>query len=444
MTRRSSDFCDGISRRAVLQAGLAGAFGLSLPDILQLQAQSAQAGVSPNDHAVIFLELAGGPTQHETYDPKPDAPKEYRGALDAIKTNVPDILLSQYMAEQAKIMDKLAIIRSIHHDSGSHGTSAHLTQTGYYLTNPRNRENNMPSVGSVASKLLGPNQPGMPAFVSIPNKMRFGGPAHLGQGHKAYETGGYDSKNSSFKVRNLELIRGLSVKRLEDRRKLLKTFEERRRWVDTTGVAEAMDDFSRQAFELVAGPKAKEAFDLSSEDKKLRERYDMNKKGMGQSVLLARRLVERGVTFVSVRMSTMGSWDDHNGVDKRMKAKGPFYDKAVAALVSDLHERGLDKKVLVVAMGEFGRTPKVNKKAGRDHWGKVMSVLMAGGGLKTGQVVGSSDAKGAVPKDNPYRPENVLAVVYRHLGINPAMTLPDTSGRPRYLLENRKLIEELI
>jgi hypothetical protein len=439
MTRKIHDFCDGITRRGILKAGLAGAIGLSLPDLLRLQAASAQGSSSRKDTAVIFLELAGGPTQHETYDPKPDAPEEYRGPFKPIATNVPGIRLSQLMVEQAKVMDKLAIIRSIHH-----GTSSHLTQTGYYLRDRQNRKNEMPCIGSVTAHLRGANAPGMPPFVSIPSIMRYGGAAYLGQAYNPYETGRYDSRSGGFRVRNLTLVKGVTLGRLEDRRTLLDAFDEERRLFDTGGVADSMDQFNRQAFEMVTGDRAREAFDLTTEDERLRERYGLDKRGMGQGLLLARRLVERGVTFVSVRMNTQGSWDDHNQIDKRMKAKGPGYDRAVAALVRDLHERGLDRKVLVVAMGEFGRTPRVNKNAGRDHWGRVMSVLLAGGGLRTGQVIGASDSKGAVPTDRPYRPENVLAVVYRHLGIDPALTLPDLSGRPRHLLEERRLITELL
>lgn len=444
MTLQQRDFCDGISRRGLIQAGLTGIMGLSLADLLQLQAKSRAHRSEKNDSAVIFLELAGGPTQHETYDPKPDAPKEYRGPLNAIATNVPGIQLSEYMAEQAKIMDKLAIIRSIHHNSGSHGTSSHLTQTGYYLRDRQSRKNEMPCVGSITAKLRGANAPGMPAFVSIPRIMRYGGAAHLGQGLNPYVTGSYNSKSKSFQARNLSLVRGLSLQRLTERRSLIHAFESQKEWLDNSGVADAMDDFSRQAFEMVTGDQARKAFNLNEESQKLREAYDLHKNGMGQGLLLARRLVERGVTFVSVRMNTLGSWDDHNKIADRMKTKGPYYDRAVAALIRDLHDRGLNKKVLVVAMGEFGRTPKVNRNAGRDHWGRVMSVLLAGGDLRTGQAVGSSDANGAVPKDRPYRPENVLAMVYRHLGIDPALTLNDPTGRPRYLLEDRKLIKELI
>ncbi len=441
MSAKSYSFCDGISRRSVIQAGLAGTIGLSLPELLRLRTQAADRAEQTAETAVIYLEMAGGPTQHETYDPKPKAPVEYRGPLDPINTNVPGIQLSQLMVEQAKIMDKLAVIRSIHHDSGSHGTSSHLTQTGYYLRDRQNRDNEMPCIGSITSRMRGANQPGMPGFVSIPTSMRFGRSAWLGKGYNPFTTGrNADDKN--FQVPNLTLLTGLTTERMHDRRALLSGFNATRRTLDNHGVADAIDQFTHDAFEMVTGDAAREAFDVQQEDAKMRERYGMN--SIGQNVLLARRLVERGVTFVTVRANSLGSWDDHGKIADQMRRKGPAFDRSVGALVSDLHERGLDKKTIVVCMGEFGRTPRVNKNAGRDHWGQVMSVLLAGGGLKTGQVVGSSDAKGAVPKDRPYRPENVLAILYRHLGIDPSVTFNDQSGRPRYLLEDRELITELI
>lgn len=441
MSAKGPEFCDGVSRRSLLQAGLAGTIGLSLPDLLRMQAQSAPKGGSKPDTAVIYIELAGGPTQHETYDPKPLAPSEYRGPLGTVKTTDPEVVLSELMVEQAKIFDKLAVIRSIHHNSGSHGTSSHLTQTGYYLRDRQSRENDMPCIGSYVSRIRGANQPGLPAFVSLPREMRFGRAAWLGKGYNAFTTG-RDADSKRFEVPNLTLMRGLTSDRLEDRRALLKGFDSTRRTFDNRGVADAIDQFTVQAFDMVTGDAARNAFDIQQESDAARDRYGRNK--IGQNLLLARRLVENGVTFVSVRANSLGSWDDHNGVEKRMRAKGPAYDRGVAALVSDLHERGLAEKTMVVCMGEFGRTPRVNRNAGRDHWGRVMSVVLAGGNLKTGLIVGASDSKGAVPKDRPYRPENVLAMLYRHMGIDPAMTFNDLSGRPRYLLENRKLITELL
>ena len=438
MQRRTDEFCDGVNRRALIKAGLTGFAGVSLPQLLQLRAEGSEPR---KDTAVIYLELAGGPTQHETYDPKPHAPSEYRGPLSVVQTNVPGVELSEFMKEQARIMDKLVVLRAVHHDSGSHGTSAHLTQTGYYLRDRQSRENTMPCIGSLSARVRGANRAGVPPFVSIPKSMRFGRSAWLGKGFNPFDTiASADSKK--FSIPNLTLVRGLTQERLASRKSLLTGFDEARRIIDNGGVAEASDRYTREAFEMVTNDAARKAFDIAAEPDSIRDRFGRN--SLGQNLLLARRLVESGVTFVSVRCNTLGSWDDHRGIAQRMKTKGPAFDQGVAALVSDLHERGLAERIMVVAMGEFGRTPRVNKNAGRDHWGRVMSVLLAGGQLRTGQVIGASDSKGASPIQQPYRPENILATLYRHLGIDPAITFTDSSGRPRFLLEEREPVQELL
>lgn len=437
MPAASQTCCDGITRRSMIQAGLMGTVGLAAPDLLRLQARSAEGGTPARDTAVIFVELAGGPTQHETYDPKPHAPQEYRGPLNAIDTVLPGVQISELMVEQAKVLDKLAVVRSIHHDSGSHGTSTHLTQSGYYLRDNQNRDNEMPCIGSITARVRGTGAHGLPPFVSIPRSMRFGRAAWLGKGYNPFETV-VEASGSKFEVPNLTLMSGLTSDRLSDRRSLLSAFDETHRLIDNHGVADALDHFTREAFEMVTGDAARRAFDIDAEDPKTRERY--GRTATGQNLLLARRLVEQGVTFVTVRVN---GWDDHGQIARAMQAKGPAYDAGVAALVQDIYDRGLDRKVLVVCMGEFGRTPRINASAGRDHWGQVMSVVLAGGGLRTGQIIGASDSKGAVPVERPYRPENVLAVLYRHLGIDPALTFNDLAGRPRYVLERRELITEL-
>lgn len=427
--------CDGLTRRSWLKVGLLGLGGMSLADLLREQ---AARGAGRSNKAVIFVELAGGPTHFETYDPKPDAPEEYRGPLGTIATKLPGVQFSELMEKQAAIADQLAVIRSIAHTSSSHGTSAHLTQTGYYLSNPQKRENDMPCAGAVAARDRGPNAPGMPAFVSIPQPMRFGGPAYLGKQFAAFATGA-DPVAPDFTVNNLSPAAGIDLARLNDRRGLLAALDEHKRVVDPDGVAASVDQFGREATEMVTNGRARKAFDIAAEPQAMRDRYGMT--SAGQGMLLARRLVEAGVTFVTVRVQ---GWDDHTNIKEAMQRKGPAYDQAIAALVSDLHDRGLDREVMVVSMGEFGRTPRVNKSAGRDHWGAVMSVLMAGGGLKAGQIVGASNDKGEIPADRPYRPENVLATIYRHLGIDTALTFNDLSGRPRYVLENRGVISELV
>lgn len=426
-----------MTRRDVLQVGALTLGGLSLSDMLRLRAAGGEAKQRENA-SVIFVELAGGPSHFETYDPKPDAPKEYRGPLASIPTALSGARFCELMSQQAKIAKRLAIVRSITHNSSAHETSSHLVQTGYYLRDRQNRENEMPCVGSVAARIRGANEDGVPAYVAIPQMMRAGAAAYLGKGFNPFITGG-DPNKAKFEVNNLELAKSLSVKRLRNRRMLLASLDRSRQVLDTHGVTDALDQFRVQAFDMVTGKRAREAFDIGAEDPRVRDRYGRNT--VGQSLLLARRLVEQGVTFVSVRVP---GWDDHQQIAKRMRSKGPGYDQAMAALVDDVYDRGLDQDVLVVAMGEFGRTPRINKNAGRDHWGSVMSVALSGGGLKVGQVVGATNRRGETAVDHPYRPENVLATVYRHLGIDPSQTFDDFGGRPRYVLEQREPIKELI
>jgi len=431
-----SIFCDGISRRSLLRVGALGIGGLTLPNLLRARSQAAPAVSSKT--AVIFIELAGGPTHIETYDPKPRAPIEFRGPLNHVRTSVPGTIFCEALPHQAKVADKLSVIRSIHHDSSSHRTSSHLTQTGYYLRDRRRRENDMPSAGSITAKVRGANARGIPPYVAVPRDIRYGNAAYLGKQYNSLATGG-DPNRDNFQVQNLDLHRALSVSRLEDRKKLLAAIDRRRGMIDLENAAQAYDEFNVQAFEMVTGERARQAFDISQEPDALRDTYGRTTEG--QSMLLARRLVEAGVTFVTVRSA---GWDMHRGLVKSMKSRGANFDRGVAALISDLYDRGMQRDVLVVAMGEFGRTPRWNKRDGRDHWGSVMSVMLSGGPFRMGQVVGASSSKGEVPDDKPYRPENILASIYHHLGIDPAQTFPDFSGRPRYILEDRGLIEELV
>ncbi|MEZ6110396.1 MAG: DUF1501 domain-containing protein [Pirellulaceae bacterium] len=432
---KGSTYCDGVSRRNFLGAGVLGLSGLTLAEVLRgraLAGENRQANTS-----VIFVELAGGPTQFETYDPKPTAPAEYRGPLSAIATNLPGVMFSQYMAEQAKIADRLTVVRSIRHNSSSHDPSSHLTQTGYYKTGQKGGENQMPSIGAVAAKFRGPNHVAMPAYVAVPQVMRNGGAAQLGLACAPFQTGG-DPNSNKFQVMNLGTLESLTADRLGNRSQLLAQLDARRELNDLNGSATAVDQFTQKAFDLVTGSQARLAFDIAEESDSIRDAY--GRTTVGQSMLLARRLVEAGVTCVTVRVT---GWDDHSNIAKAMATKGPAYDQGLAALVRDLGDRGLEQDVLVVAMGEFGRTPKINKNAGRDHWGSLMSVLLAGGRLQRG-VFGESNSKGEVPANMPYRPENVLATIYHHLGIDPSQTFTDLSGRPRYVLEEREVIREIM
>ncbi len=444
MTRRRSDHCDGITRREVIRAGMAATGALSLPGIIELQAAHRNSESERSNNAVIFVEMAGGPTQHETYDPKPKAPREFRGPFGVINTTLPGVQFSELMSLQSRVTDRLALVRSVHHKTGSHTIGSHLVQTGYYLQNSSSGDNDMPCMGSVVAKVRGANTPAMPPFVSIPSSMRYGRAAWLGKSFNPFETGGkLTSKN--FQVPNLELIKGISTSRLSERRRLLDGFDSTRRILDNRGFATAQDDFTRQAYEMVTTSSVRDAFDLKREDQATRDLYGNNE--FGQGMLLARRLAERGVPFVTVGS---GGWDNHGQkvcgftLEQSLNKRGPNFDRGVAGLVTDLYRRGLDQKILLVCMGEFGRTPKVNSEAGRDHWGAVMTVLISGGGLQMGQVIGASDSRGGYPIASPYGPNNVQAMIYRHLGIDPSLTFPDPAGRPRYILEERRLIRELI
>lgn len=435
-----------LSRRQLIQAGLGGLAGLSFVDVLRLRAIGAEFGKSPRDTAVIYVLQEGGGSQLETWDPKPDADDSIRGEFGVTATNVPGVYFSDILPEQAAVMDKLTILRSVHHPSTQHSSSVHLMKTGYYCR-PEAEINEMPSIGSHIARLRGPSD--VPAYVTLNKGARYGLGHFLGPGTNPFEVQnvwkGNDYENPDelgLEVPNLSLVDGLSLDQIADRRKLLGELDRTRRIVDGRGNTSGVDEFGRQAFDLVTGPAAREAFKLDAEPEKLRERYGRNR--VGQSLLLARRLVEHGVSFVTVGTF---NWDHHTNLWADMRRDVPAFDRGVAALVEDIHARGLAKRVLVVAMGEFGRTPRFevigSNKPGRDHWGDAMSVLLAGGGLTGGRVIGATDRLGWRPSDAPIRIEQVLATIYRHLGIDPGLTVNDHHGRPRYLLEIRDAIEQL-
>ena len=444
-----------ITRREVIQAGILGLAGMSLPDVLRLRALTAASGSSRPDTAVIYVVLGGGASQFETYDPKPLAPVDIRGEFETISTNVPGVQFCELMARQAQIMDKLTILRSIHHPSTQHSSSLHLIQTGYYCKAAAT-ENEMPCIGSHAAKLRGPVAAGLPPYVGLPSNAGYGNAHALGRGYNPFKilsdprTGNMSEEERvrsdfGYRVPNLTLVEGVTADSLQDRRTLLAHFDGATRIHDLRREAESQDQFTAEAFDLVTGPAARRAFDLDREPAAVRDRYGRNP--LGRSMLLARRLVEHGVTFV-----TLGTfdWDMHGILGKRMRDLAPAYDRAIAALVQDLFDRGLDRRVLVASMGEFGRSPRYAPSSaapqaapGREHWGDVSSVLLAGGGFPGGQVIGASDAMGGRPSRNPYRIERVLATMYRHLGIDPTLTFNDYNGRPRNILEISDRIPEL-
>ncbi len=434
--------CEGISRRALLQIGALGLGGLALPDLLRLRAADSAAGKPTADTAVILIWCDGGPSQFETYDPKPDAPAEYRGPYKAISTKVPGVHFGEFLPKQAQLADRLAVIRSCAHKESGHGSAVKNLNSGY-LHPPGTNEGTFlyPAVGSVVARVREEVRRDLPHYVCVPAagvfKGDIGGGTYLGTAYDPF------AASPASGPQALQVPAELNAARLRNRKDLLGALDRLRRDVDTSGMMDGMDTFTRQAFEMVTGPTARAALDLSKEAPKTRERYGTAAEAghsWGQSMLLARRLVEAGVSFVTVGC---GGWDDHDkALVTNMPRRAPIYDTAVSALIADLAERGLDRKVAVLIWGEFGRTPKVSK-AGRDHWPNSMSVVLAGGGLKVGQVIGSTNDKGERPKDRPLHPNDVLATIYKVLGIDPARAFVNPAGRPIPILPHGEPIAEL-
>jgi rhodanese-related sulfurtransferase len=418
-------FCDGASRRDFLQIGAFGA-GLTLADMLRGGTAQAAAKKQPSRSrkSAIMIYLPGGPSHMDMYDLKPDAPVEFRGEFKAIDTNVPGVQICEHMPLQAKMWDKLACVRSLvsvdeHSDT--------LVMTGY--PDRVNRIAEHPSFGSVVSKLRGEDAGAVPPFVSLRGMSRGTEPGYLGIAHRPFTPGGQGNSN-------LRLANGVTLDRLEDRKGLLGAFDDTRREIDATGSMAGMDAYTEKAIEMVTAGVVRDALDLKKEDPKVVERY----KGV-ESFLTARRLVEAGVGCVTL---SIGGWDTHGQNFTTLKRQLPQVDKGIANLIQDLHDRGMAEDVVTVMWGEFGRTPKVNMNAGRDHWSPVMSAMIAGGGLKMGQAVGASTAKGERPKDRPYSVPQLLSTIYRAMGIDPSMTFNNGAGRPMYILDEREPVKELL
>jgi hypothetical protein len=419
----SQRFCDGLHRRDFLRIG---AFGGALTLAELLRGQARGAAQTKRAKAAIMIYLPGGPTHLDTYDLKPNAPAEYRGEFKPIPTNVSGIEICELLPKQAAMMDKLAIIRSVNGIVEEHSDAQVMSGWG----EGQNRNVNRPSVGAVVSKLRGSTaEGGIPPFVSLRGLSKGMEPGYLGVAHRAFTPEGPG-------MANLRLPGGVTLDRLEDRKTLLAGFDQMRRDVDATGTMAGLDAFAQRAFDIVTSGAIRKALDVTQEDPRTRDRY-----GKAKQFLLARRLVEAGVGCVTL---AIGGWDTHSDNFKTMKRQLPEVDNAVSTLVEDLHRKGLADDVAVVMWGEFGRTPRVNSSAGRDHWAPVMSCLLAGGGLKTGQVIGSTSARGEYAKDRPCSVQSVLATIYHTLGVDPAMTFTSDTGRPNYLLDDRNPVAELI
>ena len=430
--------CDGVTRRGFLRVGALGLAGLTMADHLKLRAAATRDGKPLESTAIIFFWLGGGASHIDMYDLKPDAPAEIRGEFRPIQSAVPGTLVGDQLPLQARLMDKISVVRSVSHTNAGHGMGNHWMMTGYVPTIEIN-DNLNPSAGSVVAKMRGANAPQMPAYVCLPTPPPAANAAYLGVACNPFSPGG-DPSNDGFRVRDLVRPWRVDLDRFKDRRQLLSGLDRMRRDLDLQGAAEGYDSFYRDAFEIVTGERCRSAFDIHKEDPRLRDRYGRDT--WGQCALLARRLVESGVTFVTV---SMGGWDTHKNNFNDLKTRLlPRYDRTLAALVQDLYDRGLEKNVLVVTYGEFGRTPRINPQAGRDHWPGAASVVFAGGGLKMGQMIGTTDAKAEYPRTRAVGPQDVLATMYHVLGIDARHEFHDAAQRPLKILNEGKPIEELI
>jgi hypothetical protein len=435
---REIQSCDGFSRRNFLRVGVLAAGGLTLTDQLRLRAK-ADVAKDRSCRAVIQVWLAGGPSHIDMYDLKPQAPAEFRGEFKEIDTNVPGIRISEHLPIQAQCFDKLAVVRSGTHTNAGHGMGSQWMLTGWQPTIEVN-DNIFPACGAVVSRMRGPNEPGLPAYVNLPRRLGLGNAAYLGASYNPFAPED-DPNQPGFSVRNLKLPGRVPMARLNRRRELLKDVDGIRRDIDTNGDLVGLDKFYGDALEMITSDKALRAFDIHREDPKLRDQYGRN--DLGQSCLLARRLVEAGVTYITIQAG--GGWDTHGDNFAQLKNNLlPKYDRAVAALVNDLHARGLNDNVLVMSFGEFGRTPRINGGAGRDHWPGAMSVLYAGGGLKMGQVVGTTDARAEYPISKPASPGCLLSTMYHALGIDWQHEFYDQARRPLPILNEGRPIDDLI
>jgi hypothetical protein len=428
----SRRFCDGVSRRSFLKIGALGMGGLALPQLLRAE---SQAGIRKSHKAIIMVYLPGGPPHQDMYDLKNDAPREVRGPFREIATNVPGIRICEHLPRMAAMMDKLVPIRSIVGAEGGHDNFQCLTGRPTRNQPP----GGWPMFGSVISKLLGPADRALPPFVGLENRTQhrpynLAGPGFLGVSHRSFKPEG-DAKSDM-------VLNDISLERLADRRNLLASFDRFRGDVDSSGLMDGLDSFTQQAFGVLTSSKLAEALDYRKESPKTIERYgkgDPAIRGDGsprinEHLLIARRLVEAGARAVTV---SFGFWDYHGSNHKTALQDFPMLDAAVTALVQDLHDRGLDKDVSVVVWGEFGRTPTINKDAGRDHWPRVSCGLLAGGGMKTGQVIGATDRLGGEATERPVRFGDVFATLYKNLGIDPMEAMVnDLSGRPQHIVEN--------
>jgi len=430
----------GTSRRSFLRLGVSGLASLNLPGVLRARAAGSPAA---KDTRVILFWLQGGPSHMDLWDMKPEAPAEYRGFWRPIPTNVPGIRISEMFPKQAKVADKFSIVRSLHHGDTDHPGSQHILMTGRAGVTVVDLVQKSPALAATVSRVVGPRRRGLPAHVVSPGVQgSYFGASYVGRAYEPFEIGG-DPARKEFSVRNLTLPGGMTVERLDDRRRLRRSLDTMCREVETSGMMDAVDQFEQQAFELVTGSAVRRAFDLGAEAEPLRDRYGRN--AWGQSLLLARRLAEAGVTFVTVNWV---GWDQHANLKPVMLDYLPKVDAAVSALFEDLAARGLDEKVLVIVMGEMSRTPRMNNgsatdQPGRDHWNDAISLALGGGGVKGGRIVGATDPRGEYITERPVTVQDLHATIYHVLGIDPYTSFLNNAGRPVSAIDDGTPIREL-
>lgn len=457
---RPLDQCSGpMARRDFLRVGSFGLGGLALCDLMRLRANAETK--TPANTSVILLWLSGGPSQLETYDLKPNAPVEYRGEFRPINSVVSGVDFCEHFPLQAKIADKFSLIRSVRPNYQDHGPGTWRFLSGRMQpVSASDGPAHFPEIGSIVSWARREQRNELPQFISQ-RRIFHEGHAYLGPAYAPFIVGGGMRgpfpDEPGFKVENLTLR---TANRLDDRRALLRGLDSLRRNVDASGAMAAMDQFDQQAIDLLTGHKAQAAFDLGQESPQVRDRYGRHH--WGQSALLARRLAEAGCGLIQMNLLSIyksgrynnlaDNWDDHSqavrgNIFDAMRRRLPVLDRTVAALIEDIYERGLEKQIMVVVTGEFGRTPRVSTASGhpgREHWGGAMSILVSGGGLKTGQVVGATNARAEVPQTRPLDPNDLLATIYRFLGIRTEDSILDSRGRPMPILPFGQPIKELV
>ncbi len=438
-----NEFCDNLTRRKTLQIGALGAFGLGLPGLLSAENSHVHPAAA-SKKSVILVWMHGGPSQLDMYDMKPLAPKEYRGPFSPVRSNLPGLDVCELLPEHAKVMDKCTVIRSFSHGNGDHWAAAHWMLTGRLGSTGSDRKPRQPSMGAVASHLLGPTQRGSLASVNM-NDGGFGfhGGAWLGVNYNPFRYGEFSYGNEAGRLptgdhKSFSLVDGLSEKRMMNRVALQQQLDSVKKSVDRNRTFDQMDSVNQQALDIVLSGRVRKAFDVSEEPEPLRAKYG---KGWGEQALLARRLIEAGVRYVSLNT---GYFDDHGNIERALRDKLPRHDKAVGVLIQDLADRGMLDDTLVIVAGEFGHTPRINANAGRDHWPQAQSILLAGGGYKHGQVIGATNEKAEHPVSRKIGVEDFCATVYHSLGLRIDDEVIDMSGRPVHLVPGGQVPRELI